>query len=137
MPEASPAGVSERNVASSSNRNDSCDIIGSDEHLVPNILWYSLVSIFKCVFVFDGASCVFVFCVSFHIFTQTQRFAHRVFDDSATFACTGLSSSVLLAEVWSRSLQEQLLSPRMTSVMKADIQDSTKFNKESTCSIAW
>ena len=67
MPEASPAGVSE-GVASSSNRNDSCDIIGSDEHLVPNILWYSLVSIFKCVFVFDGASCVFVFFVFHFIF---------------------------------------------------------------------
>jgi len=72
MPEASPAGVSE-GVASSSNRNDSCDIIGSDEHLVPNIIWYILVSILKCVLVVDRASCFLCF-ISYFLFSLMFHF---------------------------------------------------------------
>jgi hypothetical protein len=83
-----------------------------------------------------------------------------VFDDGATFASTGRSSSVLLAEVWSRSLQEQIhdvntssptLSPRNAPIRPSaagkllpnkdsptmTFQDIAKLNKDSTCSIAW
>ncbi len=82
-----------------------------------------------------------------------------MFDDSATYASTGRSSSVLLEEVWSRSLQEQLhevytsssasssrgVLQRQTVFGKAaPIKDSpcapqetVKLNRDSTCSIAW
>ncbi len=51
MPVAWPAGVINGDFAPAMNRDDdNSDIIGSDEHLVPNIIWYSLVSIFKQVF---------------------------------------------------------------------------------------
>ena len=98
-------------------------------------------SIFISHFVFQARCC----SPSFRYLTAITRFAHRVFDDSATFASTGRSSSVLLAEVWSRSLQEQLhelyIGPSRSAVpvqpIAAKAQETAKLNKDSTCSIAW
>jgi hypothetical protein len=101
------------------------------------------------------------------LITPIRRFLHRIFDDSLTFASTGRSSSVLLAEVWSRSLQEQVpdvLASASASSNKSAPSRSTfaaasrptvtaksvpikeipsltletsKLNKDSTCSVAW
>ena len=101
------------------------------------------------------------------LITPIRRFLHRIFDDSLTFASTGRSSSVLLAEVWSRSLQEQVPDvlasasassnksapsrptfaaasrPTVTakSVLIKEIPsftlETSKLNKDSTCSVAW